>query len=81
MPPILLGGVLLPATVIGSGVVLTPRNPPTDGLLIEPPDPPDANGGDLTLSGILTDGDLVELEILGEFICGHDLGHEADIQR
>jgi hypothetical protein len=53
------------------GVVVTSRNPPVDGFLIKSPNPSDPNGGDLTLSSILADGDFVEFEIFGDFFRGH----------
>ena len=58
-------------------LVLTPANPRINRLLIETPDPTDPDSGNFPFSGVLADGDFVELEILGDFLCGHYLGHWA----
>ena len=55
-------------------------NPLIDSILVKPPDPPDTNGRDLALDGVLADGDFMELEILGDFFRGHDLRHGFDLQ-
>ena len=60
--------------------VLIPSNPFVDRILIKPPNSPNPNGRNLPLSGVLADGDFMELEILGEFLCGHDLGYGFDLR-
>ena len=52
-------------------------NPLIDRIFIKPPDSSNANGRDPALDGVLADGDFMELEVLGDFFGGHDLGHSA----
>jgi len=44
-------------------------------IFVKPPDPFNADRRDSPFSSKLADSDFVELEILGEFLSGHDLRH------
>jgi len=50
-------------------------NPLINSFLVEPPNPSNADRGDPAFSSVLADGDFMELEVLGDFFCGHDLRH------
>ena len=50
-------------------------DPLINGLLVKPPDPSNPNRWDPAVTGILADGDFMKLEIFGEFLSSHDLGH------
>jgi hypothetical protein len=55
-------------------------NPFINGILVKPPDPSNADRGDPAFRSILADGDFMELEVLGEFLSGHNVGHELGLQ-
>jgi len=61
-------------------MVVFPLNPLINSILIKPPDPSNPDRRDPALGGVLADCDSMELEILGEFLSGHDLWHLVGLQ-
>ena len=54
---------------------LAHSDPTINHIGIESPYITDPNRGDLPLSGILTESDLVEFQVSGYFLGCHDVGH------
>ena len=71
-------GVFFLNSLLGLRRILPRTDPVINDILIESPNTANLDTGNLTFSGILTNGDLMEFQVSGYFFGCHDVGHRSN---